>query len=365
MTIQQLKAKGLIIFECVAGSQAYNTAFPDSDEDVRGIFVQPTKEILAGRHIPQVSDKLNDIVYYEVGRFIELAAGANPNVVELLNMPEDCIRVATGKWYEYFPQKVLDKFVTKQLKNKFLGFATSQIKKAKGLNKMINWQETKVERKDVLDFCYVMVDREESAKFKHWKRSFEMYTPGILNFAPVKVSERDLCLAKVNNMSEIYSMYYMPNNKGMIGDDSNQLRLSSIPKNAPHIGYLRWDISAWSQHCKDYRTYQTWIKERNPQRYDHNKNHGQGFDGKNLSHMVRLLNMASEIAQGRGIIVRRPDAEYLKNIRLGKVDLAEIYDTAEERMQLIREMFEKSDLPKEFPLKDKQELLLKIRLDNL
>ena len=357
--------KDWIIFETISGSRAYSTDLPGSDFDIRGVFILPTKEILAGRYVPQVSDDKNDTTYYEIGKFLELAAGANPNVVELLNMPEDCIQVKTNKWDQYFPKSVLSKFITKQLKNKFLGFANSQIKKAKGLNKMINWEETKVERKDVLDFCYVMTDREESVKFKHWVRGYELYTPGVLTFAPVKISESQICLAKVNNMPEVYSMYYVPNGQGMIGENSNQLRLGSIPKDAPHIGYLRWDTNAWSTHCKDYRTYQTWLKERNPQRYEHNKTHGQSYDSKNLGHMVRLLNMASEIAMGKGIIVRRPDAEYLKNIRLGKVDLKEIYDTAEDRIVEIRGMFEKSDLPENISTEFVQDLLLKIRLENL
>ena len=91
MTIKDLQDKKLIIFECISGSRAYGTNLPKSDTDIRGVFVLPEKDFYSLNYIPQVADTTNDTVYYELKRFIELLADNNPNILELLNAPEDCI----------------------------------------------------------------------------------------------------------------------------------------------------------------------------------------------------------------------------------------------------------------------------------
>ena len=42
-------------------------------------------------YIPQISNETNDEVYYELGRFVELLLKNNPNILEILARPEDCI----------------------------------------------------------------------------------------------------------------------------------------------------------------------------------------------------------------------------------------------------------------------------------
>ena len=62
MTIQDLKDKGLIIYECISGSKAYGLDLPTSDTDIRGVFILPQDEIYGLRYIEQVADKTNDTV---------------------------------------------------------------------------------------------------------------------------------------------------------------------------------------------------------------------------------------------------------------------------------------------------------------
>ncbi|MFW6311925.1 MAG: DNA polymerase beta superfamily protein, partial [Nanoarchaeota archaeon] len=72
-TIEQLREKELIIFEAIMGSRAYGTAMPNSDTDIRGVFIQPLDDVLKYGYVEQVSDETNDTVFYELKRFIELA----------------------------------------------------------------------------------------------------------------------------------------------------------------------------------------------------------------------------------------------------------------------------------------------------
>ena len=44
MTIEELRAKNLILLECITGSKAYGLDLPHSDTDIRGIFILPKKQ---------------------------------------------------------------------------------------------------------------------------------------------------------------------------------------------------------------------------------------------------------------------------------------------------------------------------------
>ena len=91
MTIEFLKENDLIILECISGSKAYGLDTPSSDTDIKGVFLLPKKDFYGLEYTPQVSNSTNDIVYYELGRYMELLSLNNPNILELLNTPESAI----------------------------------------------------------------------------------------------------------------------------------------------------------------------------------------------------------------------------------------------------------------------------------
>jgi len=76
-----------IILEGVTGSTAYGLATENSDVDIKGIYLLPTKEVLELNFDPQHTTKDHtdpDWVYHEVGKFMKLVMGGNPTVTELL-----------------------------------------------------------------------------------------------------------------------------------------------------------------------------------------------------------------------------------------------------------------------------------------
>lgn len=232
MNLEQLKKSGWIIYECIVGSHLYNTNKEGSDIDIKGIYIQPTNEILADRYIPQISDDKQDTTYYEIGRFIELISDANPNMLDILG--SDKILYDNGLFRKYFPDN--DIYLTSNIKHKFSGYAFSQIQKAKGMNKKTNWEKSRMERKTPLDFCYVLLDKEESVKLKTY---FEI--PDDAN-----VSEfTHWGLAAINNFPDCYSMYYFKNGDvRLIGENSNDVQLTSIPKGMQRKHILRFDRNA-------------------------------------------------------------------------------------------------------------------------
>jgi len=151
MTIDDLKNNDLILLECISGSKAYGLSIPTSDTDIRGVFYLPRDHFYGLSYIPQVSDATNDIVYYELGRFIELLGKNNPNILELLATPADKTLIRHPIMDELKPEM----FLSKMCKNTFGGYAFTQVRKATGLNKKIMNPMDK-RKKTVLEFCYLL-----------------------------------------------------------------------------------------------------------------------------------------------------------------------------------------------------------------
>ena len=364
------------------GSQAYGTAIPTSDIDYAGVYIQHIDNILGYGYKEQINDDKNDTVFYEIKRFLDLVSTNNPTILELLNTPEDCILYKHPLIGEILQHR--DKFITKKCSNSFAGYAIQQIKKAKGQDKKQNWEKDKVTRKDVLDFCYV-IEGEKSIPWKAWNLG--------------KYEERFCGVVNVPNARDVYAVYFdniafscfsskLPQNdtyynfearkeanlslgfgyKGLVksGDglsvsESNQLRLSSIPKGETPICNIIYNKDGYTAHCKDYKEYQEWLDNRNEQRWTDVKTHDQKIDGKNMMHCRRLLEMAKEIAEGKGILVRRENAQELLAIRRGEVDLQSLIDRAENDIVEIDRLFKGSDLPESVDLGFINDLLVSIR----
>jgi len=284
-TIDILKKENLIIFEAIMGSRAYGTSLPTSDTDIRGVFIQPEEDILGFGYVDQVADKLNDIVYYEIKRFLELIKlKSNPNILELLNAPENCILYKDPIFDLVLEQK--EQFITKQCKNSFAGYAIGQIKKARGYNKKMNWEENSMVRKGVLDFCYVLKDNG-SMKLNKWIDEYNQSFIGGQNYLR---SAATFGLAKVDHAHDIYAMYdllhHIPNINpipmGIVSDrlKANDVQLVSIPKeDLEHfVGHLTFNKDAYSTHCKRYAEYKEWLDNRNEDRFKMNKEHGKQYD---------------------------------------------------------------------------------------
>ena len=380
-------AKPLLLV--IRGSHAYGTNVETSDTDYAGVFIQSIDDILGNGYKEQINDDKNDIVIYEIKRFLNLLASNNPTVLELLNTPEDCVVYKHPAFDEVLQNR--EKFITKICSKSFGGYGKMQIQKAKGQNKKQNWEKDKVTRKDVLDFVYV-IEGPKSIPWKKWNEDEE--SPGGKLY-----SEKFCGVVNVPNARDLYAVYFdhhanncfnekIPKNireaskewrketghsmgfgyKGLVKTDegqnvaeSNALRLSSIPKGEEPICNIYYNKDGYSQHCREYKEYQEWLENKNEARWVDVKSHGQKIDGKNMMHSKRLMSMAREIAEGKGINVRRPDAEYLISIRRGAVDLETLISEVESEIEEIDRLFAESDLPDKVDEKFVDNLLIKIR----
>jgi len=332
-TIQELRDKNLIIFEARMGSHAYGTALPTSDIDTRGVFIQPLDDVLQHGYVEQVSDDKNDTTFYELKRFMSLARKNNPNIVEILFAPEDSVLIETVEWKMI--KKFNKNFLTTLCLTTFGGYAIAQIEKSKGYNKKMNWEENDTKRKNVLDFCYVLVNND-SLPLNKWLGSENHTMYG---------------LSAMDHTRGVYAMFKAPEGEtwGVVSNEetANDVMLTSIPKGLKPVAYLSFNKDGYSSHCKKYQEYTTWLENRNPDRVKMNKDHGKNYDSKNMMHTLRLIGVAEDIAKQGIVIVKRPpeEIEKLMRVRRGEYEYDDLLKEARERIKGLDDLFAKSNLP--------------------
>ncbi len=328
-----------IIFKVLVGSHAYGTNIEGSDEDIKGIYIQSPEDNLQNGYREQYSVG-KDETYYEIKRFVELCCTGNPTMLEVLYSPENCILFKDSIFDVLLKNR--DKFLSKSCKWSFGGYAYSQIEKAKGLNKKMNWEKDKIERKSILDFCYVLIPIG-SQPLKIWlHQQKDFFSQKQDNYGVSKIPNcRDMYYIFLDNEKESLKYTGICN----LEETSNELRLCTIPISETAKGIpMSYNKDGYMEHCKDYKSYQEWLKNRNIQRYVDVKEHGQKIDGKNLLHCYRLIETGIEIAQQKTINVRRPNAEFLIEIRKGKHDLDKLLAKTSGMIEDLNKEFDKSTL---------------------
>ena len=367
-----IRNDGRLLYEYIRGSHLYGLNNEDSDVDTSGVFVCTRDELFGCfGYKSQVTDSRHDNTWFEIGELIRLLLKSNPTVMESLFVPMEKV---LGNIHPLM-QMVIDnreQFISKQCFNPFFGYAKSQIEKARGLNKKIVNPIT--ERLTPYDFIYTFKG-QGSTKFRDWLANRGLH--------------QEYCgLVNVPNMHDIYGVYYdfgahiaaYPDWKidslflayaceynkdkdinetkcrlsetspigyrGVINVDAdgNELRLSSIDdKDTRPICFISYNQSGYSSHCRLYAEYQTWVKERNPKRYESNLD--KNYDSKNMMHCFRLMHMAGEIAEGKGMILQRTwDRQFLMDVRNHKFEYEEIIERLEEEKERMNQLMEQSTI---------------------
>lgn len=191
-TFEDIKNQGLLIYSYLRGSIMYGTNTPESDRDEGGVYLSPAEQLigLGLDYQSEIHNETNDIMWYELNKFMNLLLKSNPTVLEALFADGDCILYEHPIMTEI--KKYRDKFVTKQCFKPFGGYAVEQIRKCRGLNKKIVNPVT--ERLEPLDFAYTFYN-QGSTNIKNW-----------LEYRGLK---QQYCgLVNIPNMHDVYGCYY-------------------------------------------------------------------------------------------------------------------------------------------------------------
>lgn len=345
LTIDWIKENGLLVFEAIAGSKAHGLDTAKSDTDIRGVYVLPKNHFYGLDYTEQVNNATNDIVYYELKRFMELLSKNNPTILEILNTPVDCVLQKHAIIDLLKPEFFLSKLCEKT----FANYAYIQIKKAYGLEKKIV-NPVGEERKSVLDFCFVY-EGEDAIPLKKYLEAKNL-------------DQKKMGLTALSHVRDCYNLFYadgLQYSGIMRKEESNEVCLSSIPKSEKPIAMLYFNKDGYSVYCKKYKEYWDWVNKRNDERYKTTLAHGKKYDSKNMMHVFRLLLMAKEIATEGQINVRRKDRDFLLSVKDGKFEYDELLQKAETLKDELPILYQNSNLQTEPDIDVIDALLVKMR----
>ena len=368
-----------------------------SDYDYGGVFFAPKEMILGLRsnYVEQVSDEKNDETYYEFGRWIELLLKSNPTALESLFIDK---KFVIGDVHPAI-QHIIDnkeKFLCKEAFNPLIGYSIAQIRRATGYNKKCNIPED-FQRRDILDFCCTFKN-QGSQPIKEFlsENNLDQKYCGLVNIpnmrdtygvyydfaAYFKFEDIDwydvsfqsggvkypwsnfISEAYANKISDRIHNKEFYHYSGIVHPDeiekSNTVRLSSIPKGETPICFMNYNKDGYASHCKDYKEWDEWKKNRNQIRFSDNK--GYNFDAKNMCETVRLIHTGIELARDGVFNVERTwDRDFLLNIKNHNVSYEEISKYIKGKKEEFDELITKSNLPDTIDYNEINNLLIESR----
>ncbi len=363
MNIEQLKKSGLIFYETIVGSVAYNTCNLNSDIDIKGFYwVDPSEYLSLNPPVTpqtsQINDEKHNVVYYSLYRAFELLKTANPNFIELLWTPKDCV---IKKDDVIMPILLENRniFITKEAYHSHAEYALAQIKRAKGKNKKVHnpCPETMPVKED---FCRVILlsnfqweecDLGSDIPCEENGWTFNNMFP----FRPLPIKETSIDLnnyhvASLEHAPNIYRLYYYGDKaKGVFrGDD--MLVCESIPKQDEWdriVGLLIYDKNEYDKAVKDWHSYWSWKKNSNPERWKSQEGGMIDFDVKNMQHSFRLIYSGLNILTNGEPIVRFEGnrLKFLREIRDEKYTYEDLMSRLNVLEKEMASLFESSKLP--------------------
>ena len=415
-TFKTITDDNRLLYEYVAGSHLYGLNNEDSDIDTKGLFIAP-KEVVMGLgsdYQGLVSDERNDNTWFEIGNYCNLLLKSNPTVLEALFVPENkVITTPSDVIMPLFENR--DQFITKACFKPFVSYAIEQIHKARGLNKKIvnpvterltpfdfaytfykqgstkikNWLENRGLNKDFCGLVHIPnmhdtygVYYDWGAHFQHYGMNYDklekaafganifgLFIFGWFGYGRTTEMERNFAqfivkFFNIKNKEQLRKWYEEHNEvihyRGMCLETSTDMRGSSVSKGEKPLCHMVYNESGFKDHCKKYKEFKDWEKNRNPKRYESNLN--KNYDSKNMMHCVRLIHMGKEIAEGRGIILNRTeDKEFLMNIRNHKFEYDELMEMVNADKEALDKAIAESTIKETIDINFVNDLLIDIR----
>jgi predicted nucleotidyltransferase len=138
-----------VLVEVVGGSRLYGTHRSDSDYDYRGVCLAPIPALIGldptfeqvEQHDPV------DRVTMELRKFLGLALGNNPNILDTLFAPKDQWVKATDDWLTIW--NLRHDVLSQKVRKSYVGYAMSQLKRIEG---HARWLQNPPEQPDANDF---------------------------------------------------------------------------------------------------------------------------------------------------------------------------------------------------------------------
>lgn len=331
-----------LIVKHYAGSRAYGTALPTSDVDIRGIFCADPINIRTPFFPIRECDITDeeDTKVYELAHFMKLCLDCNPNIIETLWVDENDILFRTPA-YDLL-RKNRHHFLSSKIAFTTTGYMISQLNRMKGHHKWIMNPQPEIPPKPYQFLTSVQ-----------WFGQEKNLQPKLSSF------RNDHRLIPYSG--NIYGVYYWKGYQlwdahGQINDRFDEPREGLEPP----LMIVKWNKEEYKHAKEKHEQYWTWKKERNQIRSELEEHHG--FDTKHAMHLVRLGRMGIEALRDGKIVVKRPDAQELVDIRNGSRTYDELLEYAEHIDNEVRNVwYKKTSLPKKPDIKHAAKILMEVQ----
>lgn len=321
-----------LICKVMSGSHAYGTATEDSDVDMRGIFcADPINLLTPFFSVKEVEDTTEeDTKYFELSHFMKLLIEQNPNIVELLWVRQDDVRIQNPA-YAYLRKHRKD-FLSSKIAFTTSGYAFAQLKRIKGHNKWIMNPQPEEPPK-----------QQDFINLVQWFGADKML-PSQFNVMDYADEYRAISYGQ-----KLYGMYKMdgglfrPDGSLKVNFDGERSELG-LP-----LAIIKLDQEHWSLAQDTHTNYWNWKNNRNETRSALEEEYG--YDTKHAMHLVRLLRIGHEALTTGEINVFRADAAELLDIRGGSMKYEELLKYAEDMDTQIKKAYNETQLRKRVDIK--------------
>ena len=263
-----------VIYLVMSGSHAYGTSTPDSDVDLRGVLIEPKKYLMGLQSFEQFEELSTDTVIYGLRKFAILLAKANPNIIELLGVDENCIVVNTEQGQLLRDNAEL--FLSTRVVSSFGNYALAQLRRLQ--NSLYRDSFTDTQQREHLRSTL-------NAQMEHFQRTYSHFNDGSI----------------------------------VLSNDDDKLLFDINLRAYPVVDF----VGIYSEMASIVKSYNK-LNHRN-----NKKSEKQLY--KHAMHLLRLLMSGIDILVGKGITVRRREEHnLLMDVRNGKLPFDEIFNLADE-----------------------------------
>lgn len=294
------------------GSRLYGTATPASDVDVKSIYLPNAEQILLERaknsiaHKRPKSEKEKNFAgelddeCYSLKFYLELVSQGQTVAMDMLFAPESSLLETSQIWKNIVNNR---EFLISKRPKAFISYCMNQAKKygIKG-SRVAAVRAT-------LNFLTDLY--EENSSF-------------------MKLGEKELSVR--NFVSEVKNEFISI----VTSEQNSGLDITFLEICGRKLSYRSSIKEAISivQHLMDEYGKRALMAETN-----------EGVDWKAVSHAIRITEQAIELFQTGFITFPRPNADYLRNIKLGNYPYSELAEYIEDLLPRVEEEAKKSSLP--------------------
>jgi predicted nucleotidyltransferase len=274
------------LLHVISGSRSYGTFRPDSDYDYRSVHTLGLDDLLDPffrEEQIESNDGEEDCVDFELKKFLYLAAQSNPNILELLFVPESCILEMNESFRKHIWSN-REAFLSKEALKRFIGYCSGQMARIKN--------------------------------HRAWFMNPPKGYPDRVDFSIPEYITNEQLNQVVNMDGRLFS-----------------------EEHGRKLALWRDFLSA----KKRWQTYQVWLKQRNPERAELEKSYR--YDTKHGAHLLRLGMECEDIFTEKTIHIPSKNVHTILDVKNGKWTIERLTEWADAQFEKLKVLANNSDLP--------------------